>query len=102
MAFFSERFKELIETSKMEYADISNMLNVSRYQLYNWCSGRGEPDTETLKAIAKNFDVSLDWLLGESNVRKPVFDHPDKHLPPEAIEMLNAYREFLNTKFIKQ
>lgn len=100
MAKFADRFKELIETSEYELQNVYRILNITRYQYYNWCSGRGEPDTETLKLIAKEFKVSLEWLVGASSVKKPC-DHPDKDLPPEAVKMLNEYRELLRLKFSK-
>lgn len=102
MAKFSERFKELLDTAGMEYTDIQSQLGISRYQLYNWSSGRGEPDSEGFKLIAKTFKVNLAWLLGESdNKRDPVPTAEADDLPPEAQIMLNNYRDFLLQQFKK-
>lgn len=100
MAKFSERFKELLDSAGMEYTDIQSQLGISRYQLYNWSSGRGEPDSEGFKRIARIFKVNLAWLLGESD-NKGNTAPPAEELPPEAQVMLNNYREFLLQQYKK-
>lgn len=68
---FASRLK-LLRTEKnltqKELADILNMQNtaISKYEL-----GERKPDQETLKKIASYFSVSIDYLLGNSDIRDP-------------------------------
>ena len=101
MAKFKDRFRELVESSDYESTQIYTMLEISKFQFYNWQYGRGEPDTEMLKKLASFFDVSLEWLLGASGVKKPA-ENPDKDLPVEAVRQLDEYRELIRLKYGKK
>lgn len=94
---FYERFRELVNNSGLEMQELCDRWEISRYQFYNWYNNRGRPDFETLIKIRKTFDVSYEFLLGESNEKVPL--NPDINLHPKAKEMLQEFREFLKCKF---
>lgn len=70
---FVKRFKELItETAPLQ--DIADKLSedgytVTRQSISNWLAGETLPQTSQLIRISKTFGVSVDWLLGISDVR---------------------------------
>ena len=72
MANFKERFNLLFEEADLSQEEFGKLFSVSKGQVFNWRSGRGEPDTETLKLIANKSGVSSDWLIGATNDPTPV------------------------------
>lgn len=94
---FNKRFRDLVSESGYTVEQLTQFLNVTRYQIYNWMNGRGEPDIETLGRIRRFFNISYDYLVGETEDRWPV--NPDLLLSPQAQEMIRAYRKFLKIEY---
>lgn len=68
---FGARLKLLRTEKGMTGEELGKVLNFSKSGISNWeCRGRF-PDEEVLKKLAEYFDVSLDYLLGISDVKKP-------------------------------
>ena len=85
---FNEKLQELRKQKGMTQEELAEVLFVSRTAISKWESGRGYPNIESLKALAKFFGVTVDELLSgeelltiaeadtrekESNVRDLVF-----------------------------
>ena len=70
MANFSSRMKELRTERKMTQQDMADTLGlrVRSYQCYEY--NEAYPDVPGLIAIADYFDVSLDYLVGRTDVRE--------------------------------
>lgn len=66
---FSNRLKELRQEKGLIQERFAQELNVSKGAVAMWETGKRIPDSEMLKAIAKFFSVSVDYLLGESKYR---------------------------------
>lgn len=60
---FNERLQELRKQKGFTQEELAAALYVSRTAISKWESGRGYPNIDSLKAIAKVFSVSLDDLL---------------------------------------
>ncbi len=60
---FNEKLQELRRQKGITQEELAASLWVSRTAVSKWESGRGYPNIESLKAIAKFFSVSLDELL---------------------------------------
>lgn len=106
---FSKRFDMLYQDSDLSQEDFGEKFGASKNQVYNWRTGLGEPDTETLKAIAEYCKVSVDWLVGNSNVRTPVTvlaanrsDNGTEDLPEEALKQIESFKEFIRSKYLKR
>lgn len=69
MASFSSRMKELRKERHMIQQDMADTFSVRvrTYQGYEY--GESYPEVAKLIAIADFFDVSLDYLVGRSDVR---------------------------------
>lgn len=77
---------------------------VSQYE-----SGSSRPDDELKKRIALDYNVSLDWLMGLSDIRNYTEDpnitialHSDTDyddLPKEALEEINNFVEYIKQKY---
>lgn len=60
---FNEKLQELRKQKGLTQEELANALYVSRTAVSKWESGRGYPNIDSLKAIAKFFSVSIDELL---------------------------------------
>ena len=60
---FNEKLQELRKKKGLTQEELSQKLFVSRTAVSKWESGRGVPNIESLKAISKYFNVSIDDLL---------------------------------------
>lgn len=63
--------KKLREKLQLTQVQVAKDLNLSK-QTYNYYeNGKRNPDMETLIKIADYYNVSIDYLLGRTNVIKP-------------------------------
>ena len=61
---FKNVFRSLREQKKLTRKELSEFTKASHDQIYNWETGRGEPDASTLSRLAEFFGVTTDYLLG--------------------------------------
>jgi transcriptional regulator with XRE-family HTH domain len=59
----NEKLQELRKQKGLTQEELAAALYVSRTAISKWESGRGVPSIDSLKAISKYFDVSIDDLL---------------------------------------
>ena len=60
---FNEKLQELRKQKGFTQEELADVLFVSRAAVSKWESGRGYPNIDSLKAIAKFFSISIDQLL---------------------------------------
>ena len=60
---FNEKLQELRKKEGLTQEELAQSLYVSRTAISKWESGRGYPNIDSLKAIAKFFGVTVDELL---------------------------------------
>ena len=65
---FNEKLQELRKRRGLTQEELAEALFVSRTAISKWESGRGYPNIESIKAIAKFFSVSVDELLSSDEV----------------------------------
>ena len=65
---FNEKFQQLRKSKALTQEELAEYLFVSRTAISKWESGRGYPNIESLRAIAKFFSVSIDDLLSGEEV----------------------------------
>ena len=66
-----QRLRYLIEKSKSTQKEIAASLGLSQQRFNYYATGQREPDAATLCSIADYFGVSVDYLLGRENEKKP-------------------------------
>ena len=65
---FKNNFCSLLDSSyPLSY--YAEELNTSAQNVANWSKGKATPDALTLMRISNYFNVSIDWLLGKSEVK---------------------------------
>ena len=65
---FNEKLQKLRKQKGLTQEELAEVLFVSRTAISKWESGRGYPNIESLKAIAKFFSVTVDELLSTDEV----------------------------------
>ena len=67
---FGNRLIELREESSLTREELANKLNITYSALSKYETNKRFPDKETLGKLADFFDVSVDFLLCRTNIRK--------------------------------
>ena len=65
---FNQKLQELRKNKGLTQEELAQQLYVSRTAVSKWESGRGYPNIDSLKAIAKYFSVTVDELLSSDEV----------------------------------
>ena len=64
-----QRIKELREEKNISQLELAKKLNLTQQSISLYEKGDREPSIDVLKSIANFFNVSLDYLLGKSDIR---------------------------------
>ena len=64
---FSDVFKKLRIKNKYTQEDIANKFDMTKTGISYWENGKSEPSLEAIEKLAELFNVSIDYLLGNSN-----------------------------------
>lgn len=67
---FKNRLKQLREENGMLQKDLAEKIGVTRNSITAYESGKREPDLEKIIKLSKVFDVSIDYLVGVSDIKK--------------------------------
>lgn len=67
---FSEKLQELRKQKSLTQEELAQKLYVSRTAVSKWESGRGYPNLDSLKDIAKFFSITIDELLSGNEILK--------------------------------
>lgn len=63
----TKRLKSLRESKQLTQQELADKLNLSRVRYNNYETGKRSPDYDTLQVIANFYDVSIDYLLGNTD-----------------------------------
>ncbi len=101
MTIFLDRVKLLAKEKKISMAELEREIEVSKNTSYTWKTK--VPNSNTLEKVADYFDVSADYLLGRTNLKRYVIPderfqtvaaHIDKDATDEELEEILQFIEF--------
>lgn len=69
MPKFNERLKELRKEAKLSQQEFANRIGISKSSVNMYERGEREPGMDTLEAIADFFNVDMDYLFGNSDIK---------------------------------
>lgn len=98
-----ERLLELRKDADLTQDDLARILNINKHSISSYERNKSEPPDAIKIAIAKYFNVSVDYLLGLSDIparltaSKPALRLPDQ-FPESEINELLRYAEYLTYK----
>ena len=103
---FAENLKRLREEKGLTMAELGKEIGKGTTTIADMESGARLPKIDTAKILANYFKVSVDYLLGETNVRNPYsieaahrYDDIVSPLPDEARKSIEEYKEFIYKKY---
>lgn len=68
---FAQRLKQLRKKIVISQAELAKQFNISTGTIGMWETGQRMPDSDMLVKIAQYFGVSVDYLLGNDEMKKP-------------------------------
>ena len=84
MSDFTQRLKESRKNKKLTQSEVAKKLEIATSTYSNYEQGTRFPDKETLIKLSKFYEVSIDYLLGETdnklsedNIAAMIADDPD-------------------------
>ena len=82
------RIKELRVENELLQSDLASRLKVRQNTVSNWETGRSEPDQDALRELSRIFDVSIDYILGNTGIKKPLTSEDMSGLTEKQIKIL--------------
>lgn len=87
------RFRECREASGLTQKYVALTLGVKGPSVSNWESGKTTPTTENIAALAKLYNVSVDYLLGRDEGQSQISPSPADRQRRDVEAMLRAMSE---------
>lgn len=87
---FGKRLKSLRLEKDLKQSELAKIIEVSTSTIGMYEQGRRYTDLETLKKIAEFFDISVDYLIGRTDIKR--FNAPSDKLN-NILELLNELDE---------
>ena len=107
------RLKELRIEKGVSQQIIADYLGITRQSYSNYELGNREADYETLTKLAKYFETTVDYLIGNSNLKSPQASSPtdddikfalfggENGISDEAYEDVKRFAAFIKEKYKK-
>jgi transcriptional regulator with XRE-family HTH domain len=97
-----DRLRNLRNEKDLTQQDLADFLGITRPAYTAYESGRRQPDNETLSKLADFFGVSVDYLLGRTNIRTPIetiaAHHDGEEWTEEELEDIEKFKEFIRMR----
>ena len=103
MSILGSNIKKLRLEKGMTGEEFGSVFNVTKATISNWESGKRDPDSDTVIKLAEYFNVTTDYLLGNSNIKNmkskpkgvkiPVLGRVQAGVPIEAVTDIIDYEE---------
>lgn len=85
------RIKQLRTEKGMKQTELAKILKIGQATMSNWETGRSEPDYDALIEMSEIFGTSIDYILGNSDIKKAP-SYEDAGLSAEEVELLKLFR----------
>ncbi len=84
-----KRIKLLRNENSLTQEEFGKPYNLKKSTISQYESGFSKPDDELKKRIANDFNVTLDWLMGLTDIRNPYKpETQDKTLKQDILELM--------------
>lgn len=84
-----DRIFQLMKEDGLTAKDFALKVGVSQGNITDWKTGRAKPSIESLQKIAKQYNVRLEWLTGDSDLRTN-HDLLNEYLIQQDINSINS------------
>ncbi len=95
---FKDRLREIRKYNKITQKQLGNHLKITEQTVSKYETGVSEPNIEMIIEIAKFFNVTIDYLLGNDNFTKTIDSEVSEHISSKNIseDDILRLREILN------
>lgn len=95
-----ERLLELRKDADLTQDDLAAILHINKHSISSYERDKSEPPDAIKIAIAQYFNVSVDYLLGLTDVPQPLYQRENclrlpKGFPAQLVAELRHYAEYL-------
>ena len=94
--------KQLRIERGLNQIDIANMLGVERSTYGKYETGDSSPDYDKLIQLSNFYQVSIDFLLGKTDIKNPIetiaAHHDGEEWTEEELEEIERFKEFVRMK----
>ncbi len=87
-----ENLKKLRTKTGLSQQKLANQLGLTQQSIHSYESGAYEPDIATLKQLAAYFDTSVDYIIGNTEIRRKIEKADKYELNTEEAEIIRKYR----------
>lgn len=87
------RIKQLRMEAGILQADLAQQLKVRQNTVSTWETGRSEPDLDALRELSRIFGVSIDYILGNTDIKNPLTSEDMNGLTEKQIKILEMMSE---------
>lgn len=87
------RIKQLRMEAGILQADLAQQLKVRQNTVSTWETGRSEPDLDALRELSRIFGVSIDYILGNTDIKNPLTSEDMSGLTEKQIKILEMMGE---------
>ena len=92
------RIAELRKEKHLNQIGLAMKLNISQYMVSAYETGRHQPTTDMLIELADFFNVSIDYLVGKSEIRFSADSLFNNNLSEKELKLLNSFRTLSDDK----
>ncbi len=93
-----KRIAELRKEKRLNQIGLGLKLNVSQKMISAYESGTHQPSIDTLIQMSKIFNVSVDYIIENTDIRTPAEKFLKDGLTSNEIELLDIFKELDNEK----
>lgn len=92
-----ENLKKLREEASLSQQKLADQLGLTQQGIFSYETGAYEPDIATLKRLADFFNTSIDYLVGNTEIRRRIEKTERYDLSEQEKQIVDGYRT-LSTK----
>lgn len=110
MVTLANRIKELRLTKNLTQSQLGQIIGVGKTTISMYENGNSSPNDEIKIKLADFFEVSIDYLLGKTDIRNYAINEPTvalhsdndyDDLPQEAKDEINNFIDYIRNKYKK-
>ncbi len=89
---YMQRIAQLRKEKGLNQVGLGLKLNVSQKMISAYESGNHQPSVDTLLELSKIFNVSVDYIIGNSDIKSTAEKFSKNGLSNEEIELLDLFK----------
>lgn len=101
MSKLAFRLKTLRMQKGMTQSELAKAMDVSQNAIFNWETGKREPNAESIEKLAKILGITPAYLMGWDEPQKPITiaaHFEGDNFTPEELKQIEQFAEFIKSK----